>query len=396
MGGAEPTANFCTSCGQAIHGAKFCPNCGAATGVEEAVEQPVVVAAASVDEDEITPPLTNGHSEPALADTADLEYRPTARRFEPSLEAPAPPRAPTPPRPPAPPRVPAAEPAPRRRTGFIVAAVALVVLLAGGVAAFVLMSGSSSTSDANATYRQNVAKAFGPVLGANRQVSNTLAALHGTDRANARLAVRRARQATTAATGALTALTPPAGSERLGADARQVLDREAAYLASVATVLDQPSVGTASQIQTLASNLTSALHAAGPTVAGTSETVSGADRLVTWARQTQATLKHRAKAKAKARAERRARTTGGSGGTATAPAANPYANGRSCGDGVYAGPNTSCEFAQNVRRAYDEAPGATASIRAYSPATGQTYTMYCAPSGSGVTCSGANNASVTF
>jgi hypothetical protein len=67
-----------------------------------------------------------------------------------------------------------------------------------------------------------------------------------------------------------------------------------------------------------------------------------------------------------------------------------------CGAGLRAGPNTSCPFAQNVRDAYDAAPGATASVRVFSPVTGQTYTMSCAPAGSGVTCSGANNASVTW
>jgi hypothetical protein len=391
MAGEEPTAKFCGECGQPIQGTKFCPSCGTATSVPEAVEQSVVVSAASVGDDEVIPPLTNGHAEPELGDVSDFEDRPAPRRFEPSLTPPSPPRAPA--------TAPAPEPAGRGRTGFIVAAVALVVLVVGGVAAFVLLSGSSSsTSDGDAAYRQNVAKAFGPVLGANRQVSNTLASLHGTDRANARLAVRRARQATTAATGALSALTVPAGSEPLAAAARQVLDRESAYLSSVATVLDHPSVASAGQIQTLSSNLTSALHAAGPTVAGTSETVNGADRLVTWARQTQATLKQRAKAKAKARAERRARNSTSSGGTraSAAPSANPFANGRSCGDNVYAGPNTSCSFAFNVRQAYDEAPGATASVRVYSPVTGQTYTMSCAPSGTGVTCSGGNNASVAF
>ena len=67
-----------------------------------------------------------------------------------------------------------------------------------------------------------------------------------------------------------------------------------------------------------------------------------------------------------------------------------------CGRGLHAGPHTSCPFAQNVRDAYRSAPGATASVRVFSPVTGQTYTMSCAPAGSGVTCSGANNASVTW
>ena len=53
-------------------------------------------------------------------------------------------------------------------------------------------------------------------------------------------------------------------------------------------------------------------------------------------------------------------------------------------------------FALNVRDAYYEAPGSSATVRVYSPITNETYTMNCRPSGSGVTCSGGNNASVTF
>ena len=67
-----------------------------------------------------------------------------------------------------------------------------------------------------------------------------------------------------------------------------------------------------------------------------------------------------------------------------------------CGAGLHAGPHTSCPFAQNVRDAYNAAPGTTASVRVFSPVTGQTYTMSCAAAGRGVTCSGANNASVTW
>ena len=70
--------------------------------------------------------------------------------------------------------------------------------------------------------------------------------------------------------------------------------------------------------------------------------------------------------------------------------------GTDCGGGLNAGPHASCPFAKNVRDAYNEAPGTTASVRVFSPVTGQTYTMSCAAAGSGVTCSGANNASVTW
>jgi hypothetical protein len=82
--------------------------------------------------------------------------------------------------------------------------------------------------------------------------------------------------------------------------------------------------------------------------------------------------------------------------TSDSPAPASSSGARDCGGGLHAGPNTSCPFAQNVRDAYDAAPGTTASVRVFSPVTRQTYTMSCAAAGSGVTCSGANNASVTW
>jgi hypothetical protein len=98
---------------------------------------------------------------------------------------------------------------------------------------------------------------------------------------------------------------------------------------------------------------------------------------------------------AKARATLAGRTQRGAApGSPALPSSS--SGGRDCAGGLHAGPNTSCPFAQNVRDAYNAAPGTTASVRVFSPVTGQTYTMSCAPAGSGVTCSGANNASVMW
>jgi hypothetical protein len=258
--------------------------------------------------------------------------------------------------------------------------------------AAVVLSSDDDGSSAQTAYRQQVARTFGPVLGANRELSNQLADLRGTNPTEARAAARQAQQATTLATGAIGALNSPSGSEQLARDARQVLDREAAYVSAVAAVLANPSSTSRSQLVTLESNLTSALSAAGPTVAGTLQTVSGADRLAAWAPRAARTLKRRAALK-----RRKAhKKSSPNSPPATPNPSNPLQSGRSCGGGVYAGPNTSCEFARNVRDAYNEAPGGTASVRVYSPVTGATYTMNCAPSGSGVTCSGGNNASVAF
>ena len=71
-----------------------------------------------------------------------------------------------------------------------------------------------------------------------------------------------------------------------------------------------------------------------------------------------------------------------------------------CGDRVWAGPDTSCAFAQNVREQYimgHHREGESAMLNVYSPVTQQTYTMNCVRGGiSAITCRGGNNAVVNF
>jgi serine/threonine-protein kinase len=45
--------------------------------------------------------------------------------------------------------------------------------------------------------------------------------------------------------------------------------------------------------------------------------------------------------------------------------------------GLYVGPQTSCAFAENVRRAYYKRGGGSGAIEAYSPTTGRTYDLEC-------------------
>ena len=82
---------------------------------------------------------------------------------------------------------------------------------------------------------------------------------------------------------------------------------------------------------------------------------------------------------------------------APAPAAP---SGTNCGGGVYAGPSTSCAFAQNVADGYDswradQSPGPYART-VYSPVTGQSYWMTYVKSNGVITATGGNNASVQF
>lgn len=81
--------------------------------------------------------------------------------------------------------------------------------------------------------------------------------------------------------------------------------------------------------------------------------------------------------------------TSGSGGTDAG--AGPVTT---CATGVQVGANTSCAFAMNVAGEYGSNPGA-ATISAFSPTTGKSYTMTCGPwSGGGTVCRGGNNAAV--
>jgi hypothetical protein len=79
--------------------------------------------------------------------------------------------------------------------------------------------------------------------------------------------------------------------------------------------------------------------------------------------------------------------------TSTDPPTFPAGATASCGGPVFAGPHTSCPFAENVEKAYLNSGNATVS--AVSPATGQTYVMQCT-GGSPYVCMGGTNALVEF
>jgi hypothetical protein len=83
--------------------------------------------------------------------------------------------------------------------------------------------------------------------------------------------------------------------------------------------------------------------------------------------------------------------SGGSGGSGSQQGGGPH----DCGSGVTANNGgTTCSFALNVAEQYRASGGASA-IQVYSPVTKQTYTMSCVGA-STTTCTGGNNASVTF
>jgi hypothetical protein len=273
------------------------------------------------------------------------------------------------------------------------ALIGTVVVVGIVVLALTVFSGGE---DDVAAYRGKVSTIMTPVVTANERLSTALTSLRGTGSTNARRKVAAAQSATTAARGGLAALTVPEGAEQTALNARQTLTREASYLQAVRVVLANPA-GDASPTQTLAANLTGALDVIAPADQDWSQSVQGADRLTAWAPKAAATIRSRKAAarrkKAAAARRDRSRTSSSSSSRAPAPAA---ASATDCGGGLHAGPNTTCAFAQNVRSAWGEAPGSTNTLRVYSPVTGQTYTMNCSPAGGGITCSGGNNASVSW
>lgn len=78
------------------------------------------------------------------------------------------------------------------------------------------------------------------------------------------------------------------------------------------------------------------------------------------------------------------------------PSPPPATGSGNCGNGLSVNDVTTCEFAENVRAAYETtiAPAA-GSVQAYSPRRDRYYTMYCT-AGTPHECTGGNNAALYF
>jgi len=81
-----------------------------------------------------------------------------------------------------------------------------------------------------------------------------------------------------------------------------------------------------------------------------------------------------------------------------APVTFSNCGGDAASGGISVNSVTSCPFAENVESAWNSSgDSGSGTVTAYSPVTGQTYTMYCTPSGTGYeVCTGGNNAYVEF
>lgn len=88
-------------------------------------------------------------------------------------------------------------------------------------------------------------------------------------------------------------------------------------------------------------------------------------------------------------------STGGSGPSGGTPA--PPSSGRaSCGDGLTVGNGTTCEFARNIRQAYENlGTDGAAHLVVHSPVTGQDYNVFCT-AGDNHKCTTPSGASAYF
>jgi hypothetical protein len=78
--------------------------------------------------------------------------------------------------------------------------------------------------------------------------------------------------------------------------------------------------------------------------------------------------------------------------TSTSP---PESSHSSCGGSLSVGPDTTCEFAENVRAEYElEIGSGSGTVSAYSPANNEIYEMFCTAAPH--ECSGAIDATVYF
>ncbi len=288
----------------------------------------------------------------------------------------------------------------RSRLALILAGLALG-LAAIAVAAIVLLHGHES-SDTTALYRSKLTGALSPVVAANTSVSNSLQSLQGTNTTAAKNAANQAQSAISSARGAVGALSVPPDSTQLSQQVQQALTQEDGYMQAVTATLSGQNAENIAQLRSAATQTQSALVPLAGVAAGASGSLNGSDALASWANgRINATTAAQKKAQ-KATAHKTSHTaTTTTTTTVAAPSTSapsaPASGGTDCGGGLHAGPNTSCPFAENVQLAWENAPaGEQNSLQVFSPVTSQAYTMTCTEAGAGVSCTGANDASVSW
>ncbi len=169
--------------------------------------------------------------------------------------------------------------------------------------------------------------------------------------------------------------------------------------------LSDPSSGNAAAVQGAATNAQSAFVNLGSVAPNGDQSIANTYALTQWANARDASAQRSAIQQAAHNAAQQANSGSSSSGSSSSGSSSSggsglYGDTRDCGsDGgpeVCAGPDTSCPFALNVYQAWDAAPGVDNTVEVYSPVTDETYPMTCDSAGSGITCTGGNNASVSW
>ncbi|MGA2925535.1 MAG: zinc ribbon domain-containing protein [Solirubrobacteraceae bacterium] len=276
----------------------------------------------------------------------------------------------------------------------LAAVVAAVIILAGG-------SGSSTASGSGGSYQQRLAAALNPMIAANQRLSGALAAIDGSQASltAAGNAATDAQSAVASTRGAVGELTVPASQSTLSQQADQALTQDNGYLQAVGSTLSDPTGQAATQLQTLSTDTQSALVPINAIISNASGSVASTGNLLSWVQGAQQLTK---KPSTQTLTSPTPQGGGVPPGSATPTGAGAEALDTSqCGaSGVFVNSSTtSCGFAQNMKSNYFAAgnSGGEATVSAFSPATGDTYTFNCVPDTDGnVTCTGGVDASLTF
>ena len=250
----------------------------------------------------------------------------------------------------------------------------------------VVVEAPQQTSPAIA-YQSQVVKALTPLVTANQSLSTTLVALDGSKQAtnHAKTAATQAATAISSARGGISVLTAPTGAGDLPGQVQQVITTDNGYLQAVGSTLQSPTVSGASQLDGLATGAQSAFDGISNVIPAASSSVTGSGNLGNWARGAARAHKPKAQSSSSSSSSTPQATPAPTPAPAPAPAAP---SGTDCGGGLIAGTATSCPFAVNVRTAWDDAPGETATVDAFSPVTGRSYIENCGPA--------ADNSSLIF
>ncbi len=331
---------FCTSCGEPAGTGRFCANCGSAIPARGMPNEPETAVLGTAAPSMATPGMATPVNSPLNTNSTG-----------PGGAVPPPTFTTTPTMPPADP--------PRKNSRALLIALGALGLVAVAVAVVILTTRSGGATNHNkaaapsaaAVYRSKLRTALTPLINSNKRMSNALGTVNPSNPVvnSAKNAASSTQTAVATARGAVSALTAPGSARTLSQQVQQALDNENGYVQAVVATLANPHSSQAGQLQTLSTSLQSALVPIDPVVSGASSSISGTNSLTSWAngasaRERKAAAKHRHHSSGSSSSG----SSGSSSSSSSGASSDPYANGEDCGNGVYAGPNTSCPFAENV------------------------------------------------